>query len=408
MTTPRDTSSEQEAQMAPNQFGLVQIDDGHVEVDLTPAGKVVRWVGVATMFFFLITFIEIIGDGFKGATGGQAEQLFAFAENPFVGLIIGILATTLIQSSSTTTSIIVGLVAGGLPVSIAVPMVMGANIGTTVTNTLASLGTVGQKEPFRRAFAAATIHDFFNLTAVAIFLPLEIATGFLAKSAAWMAGLFEGSGGVDTDSVDFLDMATAPFVGIAETVVGAVASNEVVQGVLLALIGAVGILLVIRYLGIILGQLMVGRAKDLLHKSIGRGPITGMASGAAVTVVAQSSSVTTSLMVPLAAANTITLRQIYPFTLGANIGTTATALIASMAADEHAEAALTIAFVHLLFNVFATVLIFGVPFLRKLPLMGAETLSNLATENKMYVVAWVLGVYFLLPGLIIAATVFVF
>ncbi|UJH69674.1 Na/Pi symporter [Ornithinimicrobium sp. INDO-MA30-4] len=180
------------------------------------------------------------------------------------------------------------------------------------------------------------------------------------------------------------------------------------QGVLLALVGAVGILLVIRYLGIILGQLMVGRAKDLLHKSIGRGPITGMASGAAVTVVAQSSSVTTSLMVPLAAANTITLRQIYPFTLGANIGTTATALIASMAADEHAEAALTIAFVHLLFNVFATVLIYGVPFLRRIPLLGAETLSNLATENKMYVVAWVLGVYFLLPGLIIAASVFVF
>ncbi|UJH69675.1 hypothetical protein [Ornithinimicrobium sp. INDO-MA30-4] len=48
------------------------------------------------------------------------------------------------------------------------------------------------------------------MTAVAIFLPLEIATGFLAKSAAWMAGLFEGAGGVDTGKVDFLDTATAP------------------------------------------------------------------------------------------------------------------------------------------------------------------------------------------------------
>ncbi|MEI5617209.1 thymidylate synthase, partial [Streptomyces brasiliscabiei] len=87
----------------------------------------------------------------------------------------------LIQSSSTVTSIIVGLVAGGLPVELAIPMIMGANIGTTVTNTLVSLGHVRYKDEFKRAFASATIHDFFNLLAVAIFLPLEMAFGILEK-----------------------------------------------------------------------------------------------------------------------------------------------------------------------------------------------------------------------------------
>lgn len=376
------------------------------EKDLTTRGRWLRWVGVAFLFYSLVASIDVIGDGFKAATGSQAEQLFAYAENPMVGLLIGILATTLIQSSSTTTSIVVGLVAGGLPVGIAIPMIMGANIGTTVTNTLASLGTVGQREPFRRAFAAATVHDFFNLMAVAIFLPLEVLTGFLGKSAAWLAGLFGGSGGADPDDADVISMATAPVVGAAEWSTSFV-SNSVTQGVILAIMGAAGILIVVRLLGMILGQLMVGRAKELLHRSIGRGPIAGISSGAAVTVVAQSSSVTTSLMVPLAAAGTLSLRQIYPYTLGANIGTTLTALIAAMAASEHAEEALTIALVHLLFNIFATVVIYGIPALRKLPLLGASALADAATRNKWYVVIWVVGVYLALPAAIVAVSVIV-
>ncbi|HKJ12739.1 MAG TPA: Na/Pi symporter [Ornithinimicrobium sp.] len=378
--------------------------DVDAEPDLTTRQKWLRWVAVAFLFYGLVASIDIIGDGFKAATGAQAEQLFSYAENPMVGLIIGVLATTLIQSSSTTTSIVVGLVAGGLPVSIAVPMIMGANIGTTVTNTLASLGTVGQREPFRRAFAAATVHDFFNVLAVAIFLPLEIMTGFLAETAGRLAGFFEGTSGADTDDADIIGMATAPVVEAATGLTG-LFSGGVAQGVALAVLGAAGILVVVRLLGMVLGQLMVGRARMLLHRSVGRGPLSGMTAGVGVTVLAQSSSVTTSLMVPLAAAGTMTLKQIYPYTLGANIGTTMTALVASLAATEHADEALTIALVHLLFNLFATVLIYGVPFLRRLPLLGAQALADLATVNKWYVVVWVLGVYLCLPGLVVLATI---
>ena len=111
-------------------------------------------------------------------------------------MILGTLATALVQSSSTVTSVIVGMVAGGLPVSIAVPMIMGANMGTTITNTIVSLGMARQKDVFRRAFAAATVHDFFNLLAVAILLPLELMFGLLDRLSGWLAGASAGGGRV--------------------------------------------------------------------------------------------------------------------------------------------------------------------------------------------------------------------
>lgn len=356
-----------------------------------------KWASVAGLFYLLIFSIDFISSGFKLATKESAEGLFTFAENPLVGLLIGVLATTLIQSSSTTTSIVVGLVASGaMEVSIAVPVIMGANIGTTLTNTLASLGSAGDKEQFRRAFSAATVHDFFNLLAVLIFLPLEIATGFLEKAAASLATVFAGQSGAESDS--FIDIIVGiPADFIIKDLLPNVIANDMWRGGIVAVIGVIGIFLVVRGLGQVLGSLMVGSAKKLLQNSIGRGPLAGIGSGMLVTVMAQSSSVTTSLMVPLAAAGTLNTRQIYPYTLGANVGTTMTALLAAFAAADNRELAIQIAFVHLLFNVVGIVVIYGIPFLRRLPLMGAETLAEAGARNKLYVAAWVLGVYIVLP-----------
>jgi len=153
-------------------------------------GSWLQWIAVAGLVYLLICAVGMIGSGFKAATGDQAEDLFAFASNPFAGLVVGTVATALIQSSSTVTSIIVGLVAGGLPVAVAVPMVMGANIGTSITNTIVSLGHVRDKKEFARAFSAATVHDFFNLLSVVIFLPLEIAFGLLEKVGKFLAAPF--------------------------------------------------------------------------------------------------------------------------------------------------------------------------------------------------------------------------
>ena len=134
------------------------------------------WCVVAATVYLLLVAVGVVSRGFNQVAGGPsgAEALFAFATNPFMGVLLGGLATALVQSSSTVTSIIVGMVAGGLSVSVAIPMVMGANLGTTITNTLVSFGHVGDREAFRRAFAAATVHDWFNLLSIVLFLPLEV------------------------------------------------------------------------------------------------------------------------------------------------------------------------------------------------------------------------------------------
>ncbi len=132
------------------------------------------------LLFLFLTGVQCLGDGFKLLGQDLLNSFFTTTENPFIALMVGILATTLVQSSSVTTAMIVGLVAAPenpLPMANAIPMVMGANIGTTVTNTLVSLAHVARKDEFLRAFSVATCHDFFNFIAVAILLPLEMATG---------------------------------------------------------------------------------------------------------------------------------------------------------------------------------------------------------------------------------------
>lgn len=369
------------------------------------SGRVRQWLTLFLLIYCLVCAVSVIGDGFSTATGDHAEQLFNFATNPFVGLMVGIVATSLIQSSSTVTSIIVAMVAGGLPVGIAVPMVMGANIGTTLTNTLVSLGHVRDKDEFRRAFAAATVHDFFNFLAVFILLPLEILFSPLERLAEQVAVLFYGDANLSIEKANLVGFATDPITGSIEQLVSNLPS--VLGGIVMIALGIAAIFMSIRYIGKLLKTLMVGRARRVMNNAIGRGPVTGVTSGALVTVLVQSSSTTTSLMVPLAGSGTFNLKQIYPFTIGSNIGTTFTALLAATAiSGTNATLALEIALVHLFFNLSALLVIGGLPFLRVLPIKGAQRLAALAAERKTMAAAWIVGAFIALPATLIALTAF--
>ena len=361
-----------------------------------------QWAMVASLVYLLICAVGMIGGGFKMSAGGKAKELFEFASNPFAGLVIGTVATALIQSSSTVTSIIVGLVAGGLPVQIAVPMVMGANIGTSITNTIVSLGHVRAKAEFKRAFAAATVHDFFNLLSVVIFLPLEMAFGILEKLGSFFASFFYGSGDASMKGFNIVKAATSPVVNTFKSTFKTM--GDQVGGILLIVVGIMFIFIAITLVGKLLKKLMVGKAKDIMHTAIGRGPMSGIASGTLVTVLVQSSSTTTSLMVPLAGSGSFKLKDIYPFTLGANIGTCVTAMLAATAITTNAEAALQIAFIHLVYNILGVVFIYGLPFLRNLPIKAAEWLGETASENKMAALAYILGVFFVVPGVCLGVT----
>lgn len=364
----------------------------------------INWLLIVGLVYLLLVSVSLIGSGFKIAAGDQATELFAFASNPVAGLVVGTVATALIQSSSTVTAIIVGLVAGGLPVGLAIPMVMGANMGTTITNTIVSLGHIRQGDEFRRAFAAATIHDFFNLMSVFIFLPLEIAFGFLEKAGAFLASHVVGTESMSMKGFNFVKPLVKPPIKFIENNILA-SIPEAIAGTLMIALGILTIFFVITFIGKILKALMVGRAKAILHTAVGRGPISGIASGTLITVLVQSSSTTTSLIVPLAGNGVFSLRQIYPFTLGANIGTCITALLAATAiTGENAVFALQIALIHLLYNVMGVIVIYGIPQLRELPIRAAETLAGAAVNNKLYAASYIVVVFFVLPLILIGGS----
>jgi sodium-dependent phosphate cotransporter len=282
---------------------------------------------------------------------------------------------------------------------------MGANMGTTITNTIVSLGHVRQGEEFRRAFAAATVHDFFNLFSIVIFLPLEIMFGFLQKAGEFLAGLMVGGGSMSVKGFNFIKPLVKPPVEAMKDLFHGIGASDLIMGIALIVLGISLILIVITYIGKLLKVLMVGRAKAILHTAVGRGPISGIFSGTAITVLVQSSSTTTSLVVPLAGSGVFSLKQVYPFTLGANIGTCITALLAATAVSgANAIFALQIALVHLTYNVLGVIVIYGLPFLRNIPIMAAEWLADLAMKSKLYVAAYIGLVFFVIPVVLIGVS----
>ena len=111
--------------------------------DMSGWERAVRLVVLVALLYAFLVGVDILGEGISGLGSNFADTLFRGVANPLGGLAVGVLATVLVQSSSVTTSTLVPLVGTGvLSVPAAVPMVMGANVGTTVTNTLASLGAV--------------------------------------------------------------------------------------------------------------------------------------------------------------------------------------------------------------------------------------------------------------------------
>ena len=349
---------------------------------------------VATLYVFLVS-VKLLGTGFEMFGGDFSERLIATTSNPFVGLFIGILATSTVQSSSMTTSTVVGFVASGmLSIEHAVPIIMGANIGTTVTCAIVSLGHITRDEEFRRAFAAASVHDFFNVLAVLVLFPIELATGFLRRSATALAGFLTGGEAVTFASPvkRAVKPAVQAVVRLAENIVGDHAA------LLVAVLG-LGLLLVSLYVLVKRTKaLALGRMEVVIDRLMGRSGLAGMAMGAGVTAVIQSSSVTTSLLVPLAGAGVVRLEKIFPVALGANVGTTITALLASLAGDSRG---LAIALVHLLFNLAGILIIYPYRPIRRIPLILARALADAAVRSKRNAALFVTGLFYALPGLLI-------
>jgi len=359
--------------------------------------RVAALVGVLLLFF---VSLELMGGAFKLMGKGFAETLLSTTANPFVGLFAGILATSLVQSSSTVTSLTVALVAtGNLTIPGAVPIIMGANIGTTVTNTIVSLGHITRPEEFKRAIAGATVHDFFNFMAVLLLFPLEVLFGFISTPAEAMTAALAGVGG--TNLLSPLQFITKPISGWVIALLGQ-------NGIAVLVTGLAALFIALRYLVVLLKSLVMGKSEVFLHKYIFGSPAAAMLCGMVLTVMVQSSSVTTSVAVPLVGAGILSVRQIFPYTLGANVGTTITGMLAGLtlagSGEVGATAGLTVAFAHLLFNIFGIVFIYLLKPVREIPIRAAEWLGELTLRNRTAALAYIAVLFFLLPLLLVFVT----
>ena len=418
-------------------------------------------LGVVFFLYFFLFGLELLGSGAKVLTGCAAGALFGDDTNPFAGLMIGTLTTVLLQSSSTTTLIIVALVGvGSIEVEPAIYMVMGANIGTTVTNTIVAMGQMGDADQLERAFAGATVHDMFNYLTVAILLPVEAATHYLAalthaitKNATVSdADTWEGpikiivspladhvikaNKKVPTDiasgkavCADFYPVfcagATAEnnyainYKNCADTKTfpdsrvglitceksngrcpaffqnGASESDDKASGGVVLFLGLLILVACLIGLVSILQKLLMGVSTRIIYKATNINGYLAMIIGAGITLVIQSSSVTTSVLTPLVGIGVISFEQMYPLTLGANVGTTITALMAAMVSDS--IEALNVALAHMFFNLTGILIWYPVPFMRNIPMSLARMLGKATRWWRGFPALYISVAFFLFP-----------
>lgn len=342
----------------------------------------------------LFASIDLLNIGFQSILGPQVEGLLTLAANPWLGLFLGILATALIQSSSIVTVLLVALVAGGLPITTAIPMVMGANLGATVTSTLVSLGYISNDDDFERGFAAATVHDCFNLLALIILFPLELLWHPLERLSQWLLSQNISAAFVPDGWVSPIDWLVQPTRWLIAYGVNRLSGPW--DSLLLFSSSVGGLMLSVTLLGWLLKRWLDTPAQTAIRWGIGNGSrLGGLAAGTATTALLQSAPMTTSLTVPLAGTGLVALQDIYPFVLGANLGTGITALLAALSLNS--PVAQQLALVHLIYNLLAVVLIYGLPYLRAVPITMAQKLAATALRFRLAAVAYVVGLFFAVP-----------
>ena len=354
----------------------------------------VKTAGIISSLYLFLVGIAGMSSAIKRMGSEFAETVLTTTSDPFIALFIGIFATVLFQSSSTTTSLIVGMVSSGsLTIASSIPMIMGANIGTTVTNTIVSVGHINKGTEFKRAFAASTVHDFFNIMAVVIVFPIEMIFHPLQKTSEWFALKMFGK----IENIEVLQAKSPIKLAVksgSKFIQKFTFDNDIFYLILSVFITFLMLYSIVK----LLKSLVLKKIEGFFDQYIFNTALKAMIFGVIITIMVQSSSITTSLVVPLAGAGVLTLRQIFPFTLGANIGTTVTALLAAITGT---VSALVAAFSHLLFNITGIVIIYCIPILRNIPLRCAEIISEQAVTKKYLPLLYLFFIFVLVPLCII-------
>jgi sodium-dependent phosphate cotransporter len=428
-----------------------------------PVRYLVNTVIILFLLWLFLVGLSLMGNAFKGLSGRGAAQMIGSVDNPVAGVAFGVLGTVLLQSSSTSTSVVVTMVAADiLSVHNAIPIIMGANIGTSVTSSIVSHVHITDKQEFKRGFQGATVHGAFNFLTVLILFPLEVSTGVLAMTSNSVAEMVLGADLQKWDSpVKVLTKpATKPIIGIDKDLIKEVAKgctpckktddglckhdvkegDSYVKGTMACddsfchdvkkvddekynfciseeewtrkhmeeerivksgyarelgdVVGSTVVLMfalfllcfalywivrILHYLVLASGR-QSGEGDEqskfmkITRKVLGMNPVLSIIYGALMTIAVQSSSIVTSTLTPLVALGIITLEEVLPLTLGANIGTTCTAFIASVVSGS--QDAIQVSICHLFFNILGILIWFPIPAMRKVPLAWARLMGE--------------------------------
>jgi solute carrier family 34 (sodium-dependent phosphate cotransporter) len=345
---------------------------------------------IIAIFIFLIV-IDVLTLSLVSLNNEILDQLFEASKNPFLGLFVGLLMAALIHSSSIVTSMMVAIVASGnMTLVQAVPFVMGANIGTTITSTLVSFSFIMKKNEFKKAFAAGVLHDLFNIITVMILFPLEYYFGFLSNTASFISStLFKDFQGVNQNySYNFL--FTRPISSYLLESIG--------SSLIALLVSLAGLFITVKFITRLIFKSFISIQLKQLNKFVFKNPFFASFYGTVLTAFVQSSTVITSLIVPLVVSRKISLKKAFPFIMGANVGTTITAAIAALFKP---EAAISLALVHFLFNMTGVILFLPFPILRNVPVMVSIYLGNQTTKSRFVGLGYIIFTFFLLPFLLI-------
>ncbi|CAM9473221.1 unnamed protein product [Lampetra planeri] len=483
-----EDSKDTDEEFDPWKIADIQVEAGLKWSEMSTSGKVKRVLSgiikpvlLLGLLYFFVCSLDILSSAFQLVGGKVAGDIFSdnsILSNPVAGLVIGILVTILVQSSSTSTSIVVSMVSSGLmSVRSAIPIIMGTNIGTSVTNTIVALMQSGDRNQFRRAFGGATVHDCFNWISVIVLLPIEVVSGYLYHLTKLIIDSFNIENG--EDAPDILKVITEPLtkliIQLDSSVLTDIATGDpeaqdkslikswcktntytVLKNVTVANVSECGNMcwedgnftwmeknvteteyiercnhifasttLEDLYVGLILlacsllllctclilivkvlNTMLKGQIASVIRKVLNTdfpfpfAWVTGYLAilvGAGMTFIVQSSSVFTSAITPLIGLGVISIERAYPLTLGSNIGTTTTALLAALASPgETLNNALQIALCHFFFNISGILLWYPIPQLR-FPIRMAKILGDRTAKYRWFAVLYLIMCFLVLP-----------
>ncbi|ELR46955.1 Sodium-dependent phosphate transport protein 2C [Bos mutus] len=403
-------------------WALPQLKDtGQAWRELSAAGRALRVLtgflkacGLLGGLYLFICSLDILSSAFQLLGSKVTGDIFkdnVVLSNPVAGLVIGVLVTVLVQSSSTSSSIVVSMVASKLlTVRASVPIIMGVNVGTSITSTLVSMAQSGDRDEFRRAFGGSAVHGIFNWLTALVLLPLESAAAPLERLSALILGTASLQPG--GHAPDILKVLTRPLTHLivqldADVLMGSATGNTTNRSLIKRWCGTREQTTAgnSSYCGAAAGGPCPGKNGSASEEPLPYFPrpfgwLSGylaMLVGAGLTFALQSSSVFTAATVPLIGVGVISLERAYPLFLGSNTGTTTTALLAALASpSDMLLSAVQVALIHFFFNLAGILLWYVVPILR-LPVPLAKYFGNLTASYRWVAVAYLLLCFLVLP-----------